>query len=138
MLIYYGLGTRRGKDLSNELNGEYYKTKIKLRRGSFIKIIDYALSATMDLINIWKYKPRTIIVEFAQSDIMLMVACIVKLFNLNIRIIPDCHTASYIQEGRDIIGFTKTKKNLVDKCNALILHNEETVELNLHKKLLKY
>ena len=133
MLIYYGLGTRRGKDLSNELNGEYYKTKIKLRRGSFIKIIDYALSATMDLINIWKYKPRTIIVEFAQSDIMLMVACIVKLFNLNIRIIPDCHTASYIQEGRDIIGFTKTKKNLVDKCNALILHNEETVELNLHK-----
>ena len=40
MLIYYGLGTRRGKDLSNELNGEYYKTKIKLRRGSFIKIID--------------------------------------------------------------------------------------------------
>ena len=133
MLIYYGLNTRRGKDLSDQRKGKYYYTTINLRSGGISKVFDYIISSLRDFIFLLKWKPRIIIVEFAQSNIMLIIAHLVKFILPNTKVIPDCHTASYIQEGENIIGLTKTKKKLVDKSNAVILHNEETVELNLHK-----
>ena len=133
MLIYYGLNTRRGKDLSDQIKGKYYYTTINLRSGGISKVFDYIISSLRDFIFLLKWKPRVIIVEFAQSNIMLIIAHLVKFILPNTKVIPDCHTASYIQEGENIIGLTKTKKKLVDKSNAVILHNEETVELNLHK-----
>ena len=133
MLIYYGLNTRRGKDLSDQIKGKYYYTTINLRSGGISKVFDYIISSLRDFIFLLKWKPRIIIVEFAQSNIMLIIAHLVKFILPNTKVIPDCHTASYIQEGENIIGFTKTKKKLVDKSNAVILHNEETVELNLHQ-----
>ena len=55
MLIYYGLNTRRGKDLSDQLNGEYYYTTINLRPGGIIKSFDYIISSLRDLFFLLKY-----------------------------------------------------------------------------------
>ena len=133
MLIYYGLGTRRGKDLCHELNGHYFQSNINLRQGNIIKAFDYFYFSIKDIIELWKLHPHIIIIELAQSVMMLFVANGLRIFVPTLKIVPDCHTASYIPNGRNFIGFTPIKKKLVKRCKAIILHNKESMELGLHK-----
>ena len=133
MFIYYGFGTRRGKDLCNELNGNYFLSNINLRQGNIFKSFDYFYFAIKDLIGLLKLRPQIIIIELAQSVMMLFVVNGLRIFVPTLKIVPDCHTASYIPNERNFVGFTPIKQKMLKSCKAIILHNKESMELGLHK-----
>ena len=79
-------------------------------------------------------RPKVIVVELEQSNMMLIIARIYNLIFTDTKIIPDCHTASYISNFTGKIGFSKIKKIIIRECYGIIIHNSETSNLNLHNR----
>ena len=138
MKIYYsGTPTRRGKDISKHLNFKYVKSNVllsEIKSNIFIKkLFNIIINVISEIKFLKKLNPKYLIYEHVGDFLPSLIILIFSRIH-NIKLIVDCHTCVYVDNNYNFIREYINKKGF-KISKLLIVHNDETLKLNIHKNM---